>query len=57
MLDNGNANNPGRGYYFNCLQRGGCTSSIPVPLKVKGGSRSIDDEDRSFVGRSLITNA
>lgn len=28
-----------------------------LPLKEKGGSSSMDEEERSFVGRSLMTNA
>lgn len=30
---------------------------MPLPLKVNGGSSSIEDEERSAVGRSLMTNA
>jgi hypothetical protein len=43
--------------YFICLHRGGDKRSMPLPLKENGGSSSMDDEERSAVGRSLMTNA
>jgi hypothetical protein len=43
--------------YFICLHRGGDKTSMPLPLKENGGSSSMDDEERSAVGRNLMTNA
>ena len=43
--------------YFICLQRGGSEGSKSVPFRLYGGSKTIEDGDRSDVDLNLIVNA